>query len=177
MIIIRSTPAYDGVIILNCFRYYWSLVVEIHWPPMYSTQKGQWCEDLMYPLSFTWKRLLIKLSSCLWFEISCHPNESMVILQVINDRNRFVMVVTYAMCNLREVYIHIHIYIYRYKRENSVTKIHLKTGSDAYLEPGVPLIRTPPPISLTHKLVAESLWHFAQYTVMWLPRSAILRVD
>ena len=49
-----GTSPHDDIIIWKHFPRYWPFVRGIHWSPMASPHKGQWCWALMFSLICTW---------------------------------------------------------------------------------------------------------------------------
>ena len=63
---------HDDVIKWKHFPRYWPFVQGIHWSPVNSPHKGQWCGALMFSLICAWIKGWIKKSWDWWFEmLSC----------------------------------------------------------------------------------------------------------
>ena len=70
----------DDVIKWNHFSCYWPFVRGIHWSPVVSPHKGQWCEAFMFSLICAWMNIWANNRNagdlrCIWCSLWHHHND------------------------------------------------------------------------------------------------------
>ena len=73
---------HDDVIKWKHFQRYWTFVRGIHWIPVNSPHKGQWCRALIFTLICTWINSWVK--KCEAGDLKCHRAHYDVIAMDVN---------------------------------------------------------------------------------------------